>query len=378
MIIYLKTKRLLLIVIFSFAFFGPSYICAEDNLLKKKAEHKLDSQLDTVAIDRNGISPLISGLMINAGTENSNAVIRLSLKDTDVNENRKAVISGFALIASAPIKKKGEDKEIATLDGLVNAFTLGVEYSSFHMGTVTDWENEEPPQRYYDVCAEVNKAREKNGLKEIECDEELTAEMVNKFRPDLYDDYMSVFREEPSTWSSIWYWGANARVGYEIYDYLDNETAEELDVTETPWSAKVYIGFVPKGTKNVFKLGYEYQDTYKEGAEGIVCPNSDEPLLICKGDNLGAPKHVEKHLLSAEYRGNLSFGSKSQLFAKGIGVSVLLTHDLENDATGLDVPIYLFRNTEDSLVGGIKLGWNDSDNEFRGGIFVGGTFKLFN
>lgn len=79
------------------------------------------------------------------------------------------------------------------------------------------------------------------------------------------------------------------------------------------------------------------------------------------------PTAHDRELLFVELR--YSFSSK-------FAASLQVTHGLEEDTTGLDVPFYFFGD-ERGLRGGVRLGWRDDDGELTTGVFVGKAFKLF-
>jgi hypothetical protein len=53
-----------------------------------------------------------------------------------------------------------------------------------------------------------------------------------------------------------------------------------------------------------------------------------------------------------------------------------MTFDFKSDVFGIDVPLFLVRNKEKQLSGGIRLGWRDDTDAFSAGVFVGKAFKL--
>jgi hypothetical protein len=87
-------------------------------------------------------------------------------------------------------------------------------------------------------------------------------------------------------------------------------------------------------------------------------------VVTCAEGPVGPPSTVNRKLLSAEMRGNLGM----------VGYGLRAAHDFESDTTGIDLPIYLLRNAEGALTGGVRLGWSSKDDVVVG-IFLSSPFK---
>lgn len=167
------------------------------------------------------------------------------------------------------------------------------------------------------------------------------------------------------------YCGGSGAVGYEEFDYLDSTSYEQKDSNETPWSIGAHFGFAPpiQDTPVFITIGYNYQESYRDQNTSIICPDSGgNASATCISGSFGEPNKTEKQLSYIELRGLVS----------GIGISIKYTYDFENETSGLDMPIYLYRNKSNDLNAGIRFGWNDDSDDFQAGVFAGTSFKLFN
>jgi hypothetical protein len=81
--------------------------------------------------------------------------------------------------------------------------------------------------------------------------------------------------------------------------------------------------------------------------------------------SFGAPKETEQHLISLSGRTEIA----------GAGVGFKITHDVKSGDSGVDLPIYLFKDDKRNLNGGLRFGWTNTD-QFSAGLFVGSTFDI--
>jgi hypothetical protein len=150
-------------------------------------------------------------------------------------------------------------------------------------------------------------------------------------------------------------------VGDESFTYFD-PALDKVKAREHAWGAGINFGFFPPGSETFFVLAAEWQDGYKASPAATSCRNSTDPVLACVTGSLAAPASEVRHLLSAEMRGYLP--------KPAVGLSLRVAHDLRNDRTEVDLPVYLLKSVDGQLTGGLRLGWT-SEEHFNLGVFVG-------
>jgi hypothetical protein len=153
-------------------------------------------------------------------------------------------------------------------------------------------------------------------------------------------------------------------VGRERFDYL-TPALDAGSEHHVGWGVGATAAFVSPSRRWMYLLGVDYQKG-REGADSaILCPPSGGTgVVTCVEGPVGPPSTVNRKLLSAEMRGNLGI----------VGYGLKAAHDFESDTTGVDLPIYLLRNAEGALTGGIRLGWSTEDDVVVG-IFLSSPFK---
>jgi hypothetical protein len=148
-----------------------------------------------------------------------------------------------------------------------------------------------------------------------------------------------------------WVYGVSATLGYENFNYYDNTNITRQEQTEVPWGAGLFGGFISSTSDSLISMGLDYQKSYDKSKSRTVCPQSMTTAWVdCITGNIGSPVKKIKHLAYIEYR---------RLF-EHFGFNFRVTHDFENDETGLDLPIYL-----------VKAKAADKPAVFNGGIRLG-------
>ena len=83
------------------------------------------------------------------------------------------------------------------------------------------------------------------------------------------------------------------------------------------------------------------------------------------------PTRQDKELVYFEFRRRTQKGGFNR---QGMAFEPRITHDFEKDESALDVPIFLFKNADDQLTAGLRVGWTDEEDEWGLAIFVGSRF----
>lgn len=305
-----------------------------------------------------------SGFQLLTGSDTSRASIRLG-KDVSSSIDGDGVFTSQTITASAPLNKS-EPKftNIATLDGFTNSFELAYSFSKYRMtGIVSPFDsNGRLLKRVDEICKTSGAAQ---------CDEDsVSTALIRMKRLDLLDEFASYF-DAPNAKDTVY--GFKLRAGHETFDYFERPALTKQSVDQVPWGISAYYGIVVPDSRLFLSASAELQQSYKALSSLTACPlPNGADYLRCVTGSMAPPQSKRKHLLGLEARAELlPFGP----FQQNIGLSFKVTHDFENDETGVDLPIYLFRSEKTLLNGGLRLGWTSTD-QFGAAIFVGGDFGV--
>jgi hypothetical protein len=261
----------------------------------------------------------------------------------------RAILATSNIRISAPI----DDEEngfasFATLNALSSGFSvkLGRSWRVTDVGFLFGL-NRDP--KFRELC------RRSGQDPESSCDSEkiyVAAESDGALRTDLTD-----YARANYGWMqeyTIGIQGARA-----TFDYIAPDLSS-ASVDRNGWGMTVAAAFHAPGRNQLFAVGADLQRLHKAGDTIIRCPpsNSVGPVTCVSGAD-GPPSRVTRKLLWGEARGAVG----------PVAYSLRLTRDLELDETGVDLPIYFFRNAEGKLSGGVRLGWT-SEQDFGAGIFI--------
>jgi len=119
---------------------------------------------------------------------------------------------------------------------------------------------------------------------------------------------------------------------------------------------------------SVLAIGVSYQKSFKGADEVQICsPIGSTGSTQCSSAALKGPTESTDKLIFAEYRA-------------AIGSNVALSPRVEYKTTksdvGVSLPIYLAKNEQHVLDGGVSLGWTREDH-FAASVFVSKAFQFF-
>ncbi len=176
--------------------------------------------------------------------------------------------------------------------------------------------------------------------------------------------YSSVPRRSSDTspWSRVF--ALRGLIGYDDFAYFTSVTDKESD-RETRWSVGASFGTSNQEKTKYIGAGVGIQHGYRNRTARIVCPLSTEPTFDCVQGAFGPPLIGYERIVYVEGRA---------LALRKWPYSVHLAHDLANDRTSVDLPIYLLRDKDSKFTGGVRFGWA-SGEDFIAGLFVGKEFK---
>jgi hypothetical protein len=180
-----------------------------------------------------------------------------------------------------------------------------------------------------------------------------------------YPEFKSLYWS-PKAWKYVY--GIEGTIGHDNYEFISMNTLEEQDQDKTPWAIGGFLGAIPPGLNALFTIGGQYQNAYKAANTQTICPASTAGNpVISKTGAIGEPSSQQKHLLYVEDRTELLT----------LGLSIRISHDFKDGDTGIDFPVYIFRNKKNNLSGGLRMGWTDKTHDTTFGVFIGGDFSLF-
>lgn len=301
---------------------------------------------------------------LTGSTENNRATLRVASEMSGT----RGRFSTLSFGASAPFdKNKQKYANVATLDGLANAFQLSLNYSLFVADDLRSPVGEDGlyTAEYRALCGDA-------GIGLDDCDRSaLEAKFLAARREDKVRELGALYGD-PKAWRRSY--SIKANVGHDAFDFYLPTTLATDTTTRKPWSVAAQLGFVPPlsgAAENsrgwYFAGGVEYQRSYLPGKVRTFCPAVEgiEPFE-CTTGNFGPPVKKDKRLASFEARTKVMGGH---------GMSLRITRDFHNDETGVDLPVYLVKDSAGALNGGLRLGWTNTD-KFSFGVFVGGSFDL--
>lgn len=299
---------------------------------------------------------------LTGSTENNRAALRYGM----IESGPLGRFNTLSFSVSAPFdKNKQKYANIATLDGLANAFQFGVNYALFVSNDLRRPFDEKGgfTAAYQSLCRDAG--LEKDCTRTAMHERFLAKGLTDKIRE------LDAQFEDPAAWRRSY--GVSASVGHDAFDYFLPTTLAAESMTRKPWSVAAQFAFLPPPSTGesrrqwYFAGGLEYQRTYAPAKVRTFCPVTDSAdAFECTTGNFGPPVKKDKRLVSFEARTKVM----------GSGVSLKITRDFRNDETGVDMPIYLVGDGAGALNGGLRLGWTNTD-KFSFGVFVGSSFDIF-
>ncbi|MBM3296227.1 MAG: hypothetical protein FJY83_01365 [Candidatus Aminicenantes bacterium] len=181
--------------------------------------------------------------------------------------------------------------------------------------------------------------------------------------PDLREKFLGAIDR-----GAAYFAACRFKVGRQDFSYADKDL-KTTSVQKTSAAVVAAAGLLT-GSAGYFGLNLEYQAFYEGGeAAELILPFGEGGVQRIKKTVLGPPGRRERFKVEGEYRkaltGHLAVNPKLSYFPGERIVSVSL-------------PVYLFRNPDEGLNGGVALGWTSrSGGRFDLGIFIGTAFSLF-
>lgn len=113
-----------------------------------------------------------------------------------------------------------------------------------------------------------------------------------------------------------------------------------------------------------------YQESYKAADDVQICsPIEGTSSTTCRTTGSKAPTRLKPVILQAQL---------ATLPIKNVGLALMVSRDIENDVTGVELPVYLVRDEKTGLLnGGIKLSWQSDTKDTSAILFIGMALGAF-
>ena len=314
---------------------------------------------------------------IEAGKDSSRVSLKIS-RSAHTNPvnwgTRKEVrtnVSAWTVTFAAPLNKKDKDTDVANLDGLANSFSVALKWTRFDYwrSKPTDADDRKFCDRLGEAqAAELdtdNERQRKEAAKKIAdaCFDEFDSEKAYAAGPEWGREYEAMYWPDRPRWV----YGAEAKIGTEDFEFLDTQTFAEREQSETPWSVGGFVG-VSKPDWGLTYLGFRYEEAFEEQKQASICtPIENSTALSCETKPLGAPAGKDKAIVFVEHRRHLG----------QFAISPRVSRDFESNVTGVDFPVYFWKDKDGNLAGGIKAGWTSDEDGLDFSLFIGATFSFF-
>ncbi|GJI91264.1 hypothetical protein [Duganella hordei] len=322
-------------------------------------------------------SQLAPGVELRAGKGDDQVTLKLSRYVSEPegqllpNGDRLARFSTGSLLFSTPLSKRNTT-ELLTLDGLATGSSVAFQYSSFSASFRPALATERAAKDQ--ICAVVlkkkqakedKKASDPKAEQPIECD---SSDVEKYGTPKQQKDWERLSWGDAAMPPQIW--GASAEVGFPTHDYVNTDTLAKESSKEHPWSVGAYYALSPDRSNTIYSISAKYQRSYEDGKEGVLCPvvaPTGVSSVSCASGALGATVRKTKKLLAFDVRHD--FGN--------VAVGLTITRDFAQPATSVELPLYLIKNSDGKLNGGLKFGYRSDTKQYGAGVFVGSAFSIY-
>lgn len=330
-----------------------------------------------------------------AGADKKEASVKIRLFDSLSNDLKKGGSSfdqSRQLTVTLSTPWDGENDAVpASLDKLASGTKIKFEFAFFGMETrnSTTPRQNEFSQKARRICiskANEGYAQRLGALGPTPNQESITA--VNKTHAETIsncetDDSNSVitafskddlpaYTRENLIEAGIGF-SLDASIGHNKFEYIDPTNLTKQSVSKASWSAGASVRKYFASAPVMVSLSADYQSGYKEGDKTIFCPVAVGPApVVCIQGSAGAPVHQEGAVIRFNLRSRLLQKNGKSLLA----VSPLVSYDTSEDVWGAELPIYFIPGKDDSLTGGIKVGYRSDKKDVTFGLFIGAAFGM--
>ena len=277
----------------------------------------------------------------------------------------------MALSFSAPASDSG-DTSLATLDALSSGAKAEFRHT-FYFGSIPN-AREITQNKYIKSaqmrCLVVNKTAEENCTT---TDAKFVKKYMSPEDREAYADF--VFENTVANSYGLTLTGS---IGYKEFSIFPDTQFEKDDLERISKSVGAGLIYFPSRGSSLLFEG-QYQRSYKAADTLTRCrpmPDPGDLFLTCATGAFAAPSKKEKFVLTPQYRTQIPLSSKGLI--KNIAIAPRFEYDVLSDDYALDIPFYLVSGKKEGMVAGIRLGYENEDDEgdFKVGVFYGKAFDL--
>lgn len=265
---------------------------------------------------------------------------------------RHAVFNTAKVRITAPIGEEDGFATFADLDGIASGFGIDANYSWRVSNIEPLWTLSRNPQ-YLDLC---KRSGQSMGI----CSSTVIRRAALN-DPDLRRDFEE-FDKSIRGWMQTY--SVGARGGQADFSYI-TQSLDKSKVGRTAWGAQASVTLVPPSRQMQIGFGLDYQKSYKAAKSRVICPSSDAQPIFCVQGSYGPP--------TRETSRQVWVGVKRS--SRHFAYQLRATYDVDARQYGVDMPIYLVRNSVGNLTAGIRLGWTE-ETDFTAAIFVSKPFEF--
>lgn len=216
-----------------------------------------------------------------------------------------------------------------------------------------------------DDIAVLAKAKDK---KKDYCFSADSRSVIKDYLPDKRRAYASEFFPD-----GAWSLGIHGSVGFDRFSYVDAATLAAGKTSKVGWSAGIsatkYFSLSPTAITATF----DYEAAWKEQDKKILCPSGPSTAPVtCVSNHVGPPQLERSGIARLNLRHRFSDAKGNGL----IGISPTVSVNVSDGTWGAELPIYLLPGSDDTLTGGIKVGYTSEKKDVTFGIFIGAAFGL--
>ena len=311
-------------------------------------------------------SPALDG-DINAATDALSAVIG-SNKDEVTLQLGKVFSNNFIgnFSITSPVKNENQPVQFGNLDGLTNKARVNFSLQFGGPKELVTNSTSEAFQEKLDLCEEY--ALEQNQIfdrQSVAADDSCNLDTFEGNRQYQRRFFNTVLKPESFKYN---FYGIEGSVAHDSYDYFTEENlTQKQSETENDYSLKLYGGrFINPWTYITGAVRYE--DSHRAGNEQQIClPFGTEGAQSCNEVIIGAPTQTERTVVS------LSYGTLNE---NNTAFQLNLSRDVDNDITGVSVPVWFIKGRNGGLLGGVQLDWDSDSEDFSAFVFANVPFNL--
>lgn len=195
--------------------------------------------------------------------------------------------------------------------------------------------------------------------------------MIRAARQNPVASFAEELRNSVIQSRTVWMPSVGAKVGTKDFDFVELDPMEESGVKdfstrEQPWSLRASLGVLwgdaVEGDRVVW-LTYQRSSSFEDAKSAEICsPLDDSGLENCTEKPFGQPVEKDQELLIGEYRGFLGVrGFRAGFALRGL-------YDFETKKPGASADLHFLRDSEDALIGGFRVSWQEEGT--TGSIFL--------